>query len=263
MKLDLTGRTALVTGSTTGIGFAIASGLAEEGATVWINGRTQARVDQAIAALRSTRPDARLRGAVADVGAAEGAAALAAQVGDVDVLVNNVGFGRPKPFDEALDADWTDMFETNVMSGVRLSRHFLPGMRARDWGRIVFISSESGVQIPAENIHYGVSKAAQIAVGRGLAESLRGSGVTVNSVLPGATRSGGLQRTMAALEAEGRSVAEFTAEFFATRRPTSLQRRFAEPEEVANLVVFLCSPAGSGTHGAALRVDGGTIKSML
>jgi NAD(P)-dependent dehydrogenase (short-subunit alcohol dehydrogenase family) len=263
MDLDLNGRTAFVSGSTAGIGLAIATGLAGAGAAVIVNGRTQARVDQAIAAVRAEVPGANVQGLAADLGTAAGAGAVAAAHPEVDVLVNNLGIFEPKPFADIDDADWMRFFETNVVSGVRLSRAYLPHMRARNWGRIVFISSESGLHIPAEMIHYGVTKTAQIALARGLAETLAGTGITVNSVLPGPTRSEGVGtfvRQMA--EQQNVSEAEMEKQFFRTARPTSLLRRFISPEEVANMVVYVCSPAASATTGAALRVDGGVVRAI-
>jgi NAD(P)-dependent dehydrogenase (short-subunit alcohol dehydrogenase family) len=263
MNLDLHGRLALVTGSTAGIGRAIADGLAAAGAAVVVNGRSQARVDQAVAAVRAAVPGATIHGVAADLGTAEGAARVVAAHPSVDILVNNVGIFEPVPFEEIADEAWTAFFETNVMSGVRLSRAYLAGMRERNWGRVVFVSSESGLHIPAEMIHYGVTKTAQIALARGLAETLAGTGVTVNSVLPGPTSSEGVA-TFVRQMAEQQQVdeAEMERRFFQTARPTSLLRRFITPEEVANMVVYVCSPAASATTGAALRVDGGVVRAI-
>ncbi|MDB5092525.1 MAG: dehydrogenase, short-chain alcohol dehydrogenase like protein, partial [Candidatus Eremiobacteraeota bacterium] len=263
MNLDLHGRLALVTGSTAGIGRAIADGLAAAGAAVIVNGRSQARVDQAVAAVRAAVPGATVHGVAADLGTAEGAAAVVAAHPAVDILVNNVGIFEPVPFEAIADQAWTAFFETNVMSGVRLSRAYLAGMRERNWGRVVFVSSESGLHIPAEMIHYGVTKTAQIALARGLAETLAGTGVTVNSVLPGPTSSEGVA-TFVRQMAEQQQVdeAEMERRFFQTARPTSLLRRFITPEEVANMVVYVCSPAASATTGAALRVDGGVVRAI-
>jgi len=261
MNLDITGKEALVTGSTAGIGIAIAAALAEQGAHVWINGRTQARVDAAIATIKKAQPKAKLSGVAADVTNAAGAKVVFAAVPELDILVNNVGtVNVRKPFDELTDADWTELFEINVMSGVRMTRHYLPAMRKKDWGRVIFISSESGVQIPTEFVHYGVTKAAVNAVGRGIAETLVSSGVTVNTVLPGPTWAQGAIKRLAE---SGKTETEFNDEFFPALRPTSLQRRFHRTEEVANMVAYLCSPAASGTHGAALRVEGGLLKGIL
>jgi NAD(P)-dependent dehydrogenase (short-subunit alcohol dehydrogenase family) len=260
----LKGRRAVVTGSTAGIGFATARMLAAEGASVVVNGRTQARVDAAVAQIRTAVPGAEVRGVAADLSTAEGCAALAAAVPEVDVLVNNVAVFAPVPFEEIPDAEWTRFLETNLMSGVRLSRAWMPGMRERGWGRIVFVSSESAVQIPAEMIHYGVTKTAQVALARGLAETTAGTGVTVNSVLPGPTASEGVEtfvRQMA--ESRGVDFATMEREFFASARPSSLLKRFEEPDEVAAMIVYVCSALASGTNGAALRVDGGVVRAIL
>ena len=259
MDLKLRGKRALVTGSTKGIGFAIAKGLLAEGAAVVINGRGERSVADALARLGKTEAS----GIAADLGSAEGVDQLLARLGTVDILVNNLGIFEPKPFLEISDADWFRFFEVNVMSGVRLSRALLPAMLERNWGRILFISSESGLNIPAEMVHYGMTKTAQIAVARGIAESVAGTGVTVNSVLPGPTRSEGVADFMADLAAgQGKSGAEVEAEFFKTMRPSSLIRRLAEPDEVANLVVYLCGEPASATTGAAMRVDGGVVRSI-
>jgi NAD(P)-dependent dehydrogenase (short-subunit alcohol dehydrogenase family) len=263
MDLHLNGKLALVSGSTAGIGYAIAHRLAQEGASVIVNGRTQAAVDKAVAEIaQATGSD--VHGFAGDLGTAEAAGAVGRAFPDVAILVNNLGMFEPKPFEAIPDADWMRFFEVNVLSGVRLARLYLPAMRRTDWGRIIFISSESAVQIPAEMIHYGMTKTAQIAVARGLAESLAGSGITVNSVLPGPTRSRGVEDFVDALaKAEGKSFAEFEQEFFAKVRPTSLIKRFITPEEVASLVAYVASPHASATTGAALRVDGGVIKSAF
>jgi NAD(P)-dependent dehydrogenase (short-subunit alcohol dehydrogenase family) len=263
MHIDLSGRTAIVTGSTAGIGLAIASGLAGTGAQVVVTGRTQARVDEAIASIKSAVPKARLTGVASDLGSAEGARQLIAQVPDTDILINNLGIFEPKPFGEISDADWLRFFETNVMSGVRMSRHYLPGMVAKGWGRVVFISSESGLFIPTEMIHYGTTKTAQLAISRGLAETVAGTGVTVNAVLPGPTRSEGVADFFAKLAKEqGVSTEQLEKQFVTTNRPTSLLKRIATVEEVANMVVYVCSREASATTGAALRVDGGVVRSI-
>ncbi|MBV9494644.1 MAG: SDR family NAD(P)-dependent oxidoreductase [Acidobacteria bacterium] len=263
MDLELAGKRALVTGSTAGIGLAAALQLAQERAAVIINGRTQARVDEAIGRIREKVPQANVTGIAADLGTAAGCAEVTANVPDVDILVNNVGIFEPKPFDEIPDEDWMRFFETNVLSGVRLARHYLAGMRARNWGRIVFVSSESALQIPAEMIHYGMTKTAQLAVARGIAETTVGTGVTVNSVLPGPTASEGVGtfvRQMA--EARGVDFGTMEREFFATARPSSLLQRFATPEEVAAMIAYVCSGRASATNGASIRVDGGVVRAI-
>jgi NAD(P)-dependent dehydrogenase (short-subunit alcohol dehydrogenase family) len=263
MELGLEGKRALVTGSTAGIGFAVARGLAAEGAQVTVNGRTRARVDAALHAIGRELPDARTTGIAADLSTAAGCDAVIRQLPELDILVNNMGIFEPVPFEQIGDADWMRFFETNVLSGIRLSRHYVGGMRRRDWGRIVFVSSESGLQIPTEMIHYGVTKTAQIAVARGLAETLTGTGVTVNSVLPGPTASegvGGFLDELAA--ARGVDQAAVEREFFTTARPTSILQRFATPDEVAAMIVYLCSARASATTGAALRVDGGVVRAI-
>jgi NAD(P)-dependent dehydrogenase (short-subunit alcohol dehydrogenase family) len=264
MDLQLTNKKALVTGSTAGIGFAIASLLAQEGASVMVNGRSPRRVEQAVQRIRTERKSAQVTGAPADLGTKEGVNLLIRDVPAVDVLVNNLGIFEPKPFAEITDEDWLRFFEVNVLSGARLSRFYLPQMLQKNWGRIVFISSESGVNVPVEMIHYGVTKTAQIALARGLAEATAGTGVTVNSVLPGPTRSEGVEQFVQDLaKGQGTDAARIEAEFFRTARPSSLLRRFATPEEVAALVVYVCSPRASATNGAALRVDGGVVRSIL
>ncbi|HLJ90165.1 MAG TPA: SDR family oxidoreductase [Candidatus Angelobacter sp.] len=264
MDLKLKGKIALVTGSTAGIGFAIAEGLAAEGAHVYLNGRTQERVDRAIAAIKGKVANATLGGIASDFSGAAGAETVIAKLPTVDILVNNVGIFEPKPFAEIPDADWLRFFEVNVMSGVRLSRHYLPGMRQKNWGRILFISSESGVQIPAEMIHYGMTKTAQIAIARGIAETLVGTGVTVNSILPGPTASEGVDGFVEAMsKQQNKSKAEIEKAFFERARPSSLLRRFATVEEVASMVVYMASELSSATNGAALRVDGGVVKAIL
>lgn len=263
MDLGLTARRALVTGSTAGIGYATARELAREGAHVTLNGRTASRVDAAVARLRAELPGARIDGVALDLGQAEGCNALFERLPAVDILVNNLGIFEPKPFAEIPDEDWLRFFEVNVLSGIRLSRHYVAGMRAQDWGRIVFVSSESGLQIPVEMIHYGMTKTAQLAVARGLAETLKGTGVTVNSVLPGPTASEGVGTFVADLAAQqGTDVTTVEREFFATARPSSILQRFATPEEVAAMIVYLCSARASATTGSALRVDGGVVRSI-
>ena len=263
MDLDLKGKLALVSGSTAGIGLAIAAALAQEGARVIVNGRAQHSVDAAVAELKA-KTGGDVLGFAGDLGTAAAAEDLARRHPDVEILVNNLGIFEPKSFDEIPDADWLRFFEVNVLSGVRLARLFLPAMKRADWGRIIFISSESAVQIPAEMIHYGVTKTAQIAVARGLAEAVAGTGITVNSILPGPTKSRGVVDFVDTLaKADGTSFDEFEKAFFEKVRPTSLIKRFATPEEVASLVAYIASPLASATTGAALRVDGGVIKSAF
>ncbi|MGY4571106.1 MULTISPECIES: SDR family NAD(P)-dependent oxidoreductase [Bradyrhizobium] len=263
MKIDLSGKTALVTGSTAGIGNAIAKGLAETGAEVVVNGRGQAKVDAAIAAIAKAVPGAKVRGIAADVSTASGCKALLAALPDVDILVNNAGIFEPKPFFDIPDEDWSRFYEVNVMSGVRLSRGYMQGMLKRNWGRIVFISSESGLNIPTEMIHYGMTKTAQLAIARGLAELTKGTAVTVNSVLPGPTMSEGVETFVKDLAKQnGQSVEEAASNFVKQHRPTSLLQRFASTEEIANLVVYVCSKQASATNGAALRAEGGIVNTI-
>jgi NAD(P)-dependent dehydrogenase (short-subunit alcohol dehydrogenase family) len=264
MDLKLKGKSALVTGSTAGIGYAIARSLASEGARVYVNGRTQERVDKAVAEIRQQARQSQLEGIVADLGTAAGAEAVIAKLPEVDVLVNNVGIFEPKAFVEIPDADWLRFFEVNVMSGVRLSRHYLPGMLKKNWGRVIFISSESAVQIPAEMVHYGMTKTAQIAVARGIAESVAGTGVTANSVLAGPTASEGVAGFVEDMaKHQKKSKEEIERDFFAHVRPSSLLKRFARVEEVAAIVTYVASELSSATNGAALRVDGGVVRSIL
>jgi NAD(P)-dependent dehydrogenase (short-subunit alcohol dehydrogenase family) len=263
MDLKLKGKLALVTGSTAGIGLAIATALAREGARVIVNGRSKASVDEVVASLKSDT-GADLYGFAADMSSASSAEQLLREYPGVQILINNLAIFEPKPFEEIPDADWMRLFEVNVLSGVRLARLVLPSMRRANWGRIIFISSESAVQIPSEMIHYGVTKTALLGVSRGLAEALAGSAITVNCILPGPTRSRGVGEFVHALaKKSGMSFAAFEKEFFEKVRPTSLIKRFAEPEEVASLVAYVASPLASATTGAALRVDGGVIKSAF
>ena len=260
MNIDLSGKTALVTGSTSGIGHAIAKGFAEAGADVLVNGRTQSRVDEAVAKLSSV---GMARGIAADVSTAEGCKALLAAVPDVDILVNNTGIFEPKDFFEIPDEDWNRFFNVNVMSGIRLSRGYMPGMLKRDWGRIVFIASESALMIPKEMIHYGMTKTAQLAISRGLAELTRGTAVTVNSVLPGPTMSEGVETFVKDLAKQnGQSVETAAANFIKEHRPTSLIQRFASVDEIANMVVYVASKQASATNGAALRAEGGLVPTI-
>jgi NAD(P)-dependent dehydrogenase (short-subunit alcohol dehydrogenase family) len=264
MDLQLAGKRALVSGSTAGIGYAIAEALAKEGAAVIINGRTKQRVDAAVGKLKAAGLHGQVEGFAADLGTAEGVSQIAARYPHADILVNNLGIFEPKPFEQIPDADWLRFFEVNVLSGVRLSRHYLPRMKERGWGRIVFISSESAVQIPAEMIHYGMTKTAQLAISRGLAETTAGTAVTVNTVLPGPTESEGVA-TFVDQMAAARNISreEVEKEFFRSVRPSSLLKRFARAGEVAAMVAFVCSPLASATNGAALRVDGGVIQAVV
>jgi NAD(P)-dependent dehydrogenase (short-subunit alcohol dehydrogenase family) len=262
LDLQLQGKTALVTGSTSNIGYAIAQGLLREGAQVIINARNPQAVQQAAASLKASTGHEPLT-FVGDMSKPEDIERLTRTFSSVDILVNNVGQMNAKPFEKSTDQDWLDTFNLNVMSGVRLSRAYLPGMRQRNWGRIIFISSESALHIPVESVHYGMTKAAQIAVARGLAEGLAGTAVTVNSVLPGPTRDPSDQRLEQMAQRLGISSEQAEQQFFKERRPTSLIKRFERPEEVAALVVYLASPLSSGTTGAALRVDGGVVKSAF
>src|SRR5882724_5506063 len=265
VDFELSGKRALVTGSTAGIGFAIAKALAAEGASVIVNGRSEARVTAAVLALRSATPGSagEPSGVAADLGTREGCDAMLRAAPDLDILVNNLGIFEAKPFGEITDADWLHFFEVNVLSGVRLSRGYLPGMLARNWGRILFISSESALQIPVEMIQYGTTKTAQLAVARGLAEMTAGTAVTVNSILPGPTRSEGVTAFVSGLAAQqAKSAADVERDFFRTARPSSLLQRFETPEEIAALAVFLASPRASGVNGSALRVDGGVVRTI-
>jgi NAD(P)-dependent dehydrogenase (short-subunit alcohol dehydrogenase family) len=263
VDLELKGKTALISGSTAGIGRAIATTLAREGARAIVNGRSQPAVDAAVGEIRSTTGGDVL-GFAGDLSEASTAQALARLHPGVEILVNNLGIFEPKPFEDIPDEDWRRFFDVNVLSGVRLARLYLPAMKRANWGRIIFISSESAVQIPAEMIHYGMTKTAQLAVSRGLAEALAGTGITVNCVLPGPTKSRGVEDFVDALaKSEGKSFAEFEKEFFKKVRPTSLIKRFASPEETASLVAYVASPLASATTGAALRADGGVIKSAF
>src|SRR5580704_12297915 len=263
MNLELEGKRAFVTGSTAGIGYAIAEALAREGAEVIVNGRTEERVEQAIRSIRTAHPQAKVEGLAADLANADGVRVAVERLPDADILVNNLGIFEPKPFQEIPDEDWFHFFEVNVMSGVRLCRAYLPGMKTRNWGRVVFISSESAVQIPAEMIHYGMTKTAQLAISRGLAETTAGTNVTVNTVLPGPTASEGVA-TFVEQMADARKISreEVEKEFFRSVRPSSLLKRFARVDEVAAMVAFVCSPLSSATNGAALRADGGVIKTI-
>jgi NAD(P)-dependent dehydrogenase (short-subunit alcohol dehydrogenase family) len=264
MELGIQGKIALVTGSTAGIGLAAAVSLAREGAEVVVNGRSAARVEEAVGKVREAVPGATVRGIAADLGTAQGAAELIAQLPEVHILINNMGVFEPVEFEQITDEAWMAIFETNVLSGVRLSRHYFPRMKAANWGRIIFVSSESAVQIPAEMIHYGVTKLAQVGVARGLAELTVGTGVTVNTVLPGPTWSEGVERFVEQLaEANGLSVEEQERDFFKSARPSSLIQRFASTEEVADMIAYVASQRASATNGAALRVEGGIVRAAL
>ena len=264
MNFGLKDKTAIVTGSTAGIGFAAALGLAREGARVVINGRNSERTEAAAQKLREKVSGAEIIAVAADLGTLEGVAEMIVRVPDADILVNNLGIFEPKAFEQISDEDWLRFFETNVLSGVRLSRYYLPRMKERNWGRILFVSSESAVNIPTEMIHYGMTKTAQLAIARGLAETTVGTQVTVNSVLPGPTASEGVETFVGQLaEEKGLTPEAMEAEFFEHARPSSLLKRFIEPEEVANLIVYLSSHASAATNGAAVRVDGGVVRSIL
>jgi NAD(P)-dependent dehydrogenase (short-subunit alcohol dehydrogenase family) len=263
LNIGLRGRKAIVTGSTAGIGRAIAEGLARAGASVVINGRGTQRVAAALQELRALLPDADFMGVAADLSTAEGSASLAAQAPDADILINNIGTAHLNGFFEQSDSEWIDLFQLNVMSGVRAARHYVPAMVKRGWGRVVFVSSESAIMIPKEMIDYGMTKTAQLAVSRGLAELVGGTGVTVNAVLPGPTRSEILSQWMkATADEKGITQNEAEQDFLKSMRPTTLINRFTTTEEVANMVVYVCSEQASGTTGAALRVDGGVVRAI-
>jgi NAD(P)-dependent dehydrogenase (short-subunit alcohol dehydrogenase family) len=264
MDLGLRGKTAVVSGSTAGIGFAIAAALAAEGAGVVVNGRTQARVTAALKSIRQRVKNADVQGIPADLGTAQGIETFLRQASEADILVNNLGIFEPKPFLEIPDSDWLRFFEVNVLSGVRLSRQYLPAMLKKNWGRIIFISSESAQHIPAEMIHYGMTKTAQVAIARGMAESVAGTGVTVNSILAGPTASegvGGFLEDMA--KQQGMTKAEIEKQFFASVRPTSLLKRFETTEEVAAVVAFIASAQSVAINGSAVRAEGGVIRSIF
>ncbi len=262
MNLELIGKTALISGSTKGIGFAIASRLAAEGARVIVNGRSEDGVNSALQQVREAVLEAKVEGFAGDLATTAATAELLRLFPAADILVNNLGIYEPKPFEQISDEDWRHIFEVNVLSGVRLSRAYVSGMKQRNWGRIIFISSESGISSPKEMIHYGMTKTAQLAVSRGLAEHCGGTGVTVNAILPGPTRSAGLEGFVTQLGG-GQSFEAFEKEFFKSIRPSSLLKRFETPDEVARLVTFVCSPVASAINGAALRVDGGVVSSCF
>jgi len=264
MDMQLKGKTALITGSTAGIGFAIAKQLVAEGAKVVVNGRTAERVEVTINRLKFEYPEAEVLGVAADFSKAAEVTALTQQVPEVDILVNNVGIFEPTPFTQITDEDWFRFYEVNVLSGVRLSRFYFPKMQEANWGRIIFISSESALQIPEEMIHYGMTKTAQLAISRGLAELTKGTAVTVNTILPGPTKSEGVSDFVSSLaKSQNISPAQAEADFFKNARPTSIIQRFATVEEIANLVTYVASSLSSATNGAALRADGGVLKSAV
>jgi len=264
MNLELFDKTALISGSTKGIGFSIASQLAAEGAHVIVNGRSHTAVDAALEQIRKDVPQAKVDGFAGDLATAKATSTeeLAKTSPAVDILVNNLGIYEPKAFEQITDEEWIRFFEINVLSGVRLSRAYVSGMKQRNWGRIIFISSESGILTPKEMIHYGMTKTAQLAVARGLAEHCKGTGVTVNSILPGPTRSAGLEEFVSKLGGS-QPFDDFEKDFFKSVRPSSLIKRFETPDEIAALVTFVCSPVASAITGAALRVDGGVVSSCF
>jgi NAD(P)-dependent dehydrogenase (short-subunit alcohol dehydrogenase family) len=264
MNLQLENKLALVTGSTAGIGFAIAKALAAEGARVIVNGRTESRVTEAVDRLRAAVPTAKLEGLAADLASPGAAISAVGRFPEVEILVNNLGIYAPKAFEQITDEDWHGIIETNFMSGVRLARHYLPRMKEKKWGRIIFISSESAVNIPTEMIHYGVTKTMQVALARGLAETTIGTGVTVNSILAGPTRSEGVEDFISAMaKSKNISPGQIENDFFQSARPSSLLQRFAAPDEVAAMVAYAASPVSSATNGAALRVEGGVVRSIF
>jgi NAD(P)-dependent dehydrogenase (short-subunit alcohol dehydrogenase family) len=264
VDLKLEGKVAVVSGSTAGIGYAIASLFAQEGAVVVVNGRTQERVTSAVDRILTSFPRAKVSGVAADLSTEEGTERLFRHRPETDILVNNLGMFEAKPFAEITDREWRQIFETNVLSGVRLSRHYLPAMMRKNWGRVLFISSESALNIPVEMIHYGMTKTAQLAVARGLAETTVGTDVTVNAILPGPTRSEGVEGFIEGMASQqGLTAGQVEKEFFEKARPSSLLKRFITPAEVAALAAFIASPLASATNGAALRVDGGVVRSIV
>lgn len=263
MDLQLKNKAVLISGSTAGIGFAIAKIFAREGAVVYINGRNESKVAQAVKTIKAETQNELIIGITADLSTEAGFLKLTEEIKMVDILINNLGLFEPVPFFETKDDDWTKLFDINVMSGIRLSRHFMPGMLERNWGRVIFISSESGLQIPTEMIHYGLSKTAQLSLTNGLAQLTKGTGVTVNAVLPGPTFSVGAERFFGELAAQkGTTIKEVEHTYFSETRPLSLLQRFITPEEVASTVAFLSSPLAAATNGASIRVDGGILKGI-
>jgi NAD(P)-dependent dehydrogenase (short-subunit alcohol dehydrogenase family) len=263
MDLLLNDKKVLVSGSSTGIGFAIAKGFAKEGAKVYVNGRSAEKVTEAISRIMAEMPTAQVSGIVADLSSSQGFDQLVKEIPEVDILVNNIGIYEPVPFFESADEDWLKLFNVNVMSGVRLTRHYMPGMLERNNGRVLFISSESALQVPTEMIHYGMSKTAQLSIANGLAQLTKGTGVTVNSVLPGPTYSEGVERFISDLAEQGKTtIKAVEQEFFAETRPLSLLQRFITPDEVAGAVLYLSSALAAATNGAAIRVDGGILKGL-
>lgn len=264
MDLKLSKKTALVTASSAGIGFSIAQNLAEEGATVFINGRSEERVREAIDKIKQGNIKGEVLSAIGDAGTLSGVETLIAKIPEVDILINNLGIYEEKNFEEISDEEWAHFFEVNVMSGVRLSRHYFPKMKQRNWGRIIFISSESGVNIPVEMIHYGMTKTAQLAIARGLAEMTKETEVTVNSVLPGPTKTAGVEEFIKQIaHSRGVDFKEAEQELFNVERPSSLIRRLAMPDEVGAVVAFLCSPRAAAINGAAIRAEGGIVRSIV
>jgi NAD(P)-dependent dehydrogenase (short-subunit alcohol dehydrogenase family) len=264
MNLGLQGKVAVVSGSTAGIGFAIANTLAAEGAQVVVNGRTEARVTSAVERIRQNNKNANVRGTASDLGTAAGVESFVRQIPDADVLVNNLGIFEVKPFLEIPDADWLRFFEVNVLSGVRLTRQYLPGMLRKKWGRVIFVSSESAQQIPAEMVHYGMTKTAQVAIARGIAESIPSSGVTVNSILVGPTESEGVGDFLKSMaNQQGITPAELEKQFFISGRPSSLLKRFETPEEIAAVVAFMAGTQAVAVNGSAVRADAGVVRSIF
>ncbi len=263
MKLSLENKKVLVSGSTAGIGYAIAKGFAQEGATVYVNGRNGNTVEQAVQRIRTEVPGAIVHGIAADLSTTAGFTTVSSELAEVDILINNLGIFEPVEFFDTTDEDWFTMYNTNVVSGVRLTRFYMPKMLERNWGRVIFISSESALQVPTEMIHYGMTKTAQLAVANGLAQLTKGTGVTVNSILPGPTYSEGVQKFIGDLAEKGNiTTKEVEQQFFAETRPLSLLQRFITPDEIAATVLFVSSPWAAATNGAAIKADGGILKGL-